>query len=560
MAEENSVFIYTEGVVVPEDVVRVRVHPSVTIIPEKAFSDCNNLVEVELCDGLVEIGKEAFKNCEALKQMSIPSTVTKIHSYSFQYCDALETIELYDGLLEIGKQAFDHCISLKSISIPSTVNFIGDRAFYETQILSISLPDGVQNIEEFALCRTQVLKFRLPPLITSIPSGLFSVCTYMLSLELSENIEDIEIISFNLTCSLRNLAIPLDANFPAFPSNVFSDCIDLEQLFGSVPNIINALKHRFDGLPIHKMLYYQSYNNMTVDQLNNATNVKISRSRSKPDPTSNLQDSLGMTPLHIMACSTKQDLDLYRILIDKYPETLVTEDSWGAIPLLYALWGDAPSEIVWYLVESYQSLYPNHELNWTEMVKTLAKDAPLKVIQRLLDVQNESFPEQIIDWDHVIDELIAIDSNRTTSREIKKPLSSEKNFRYLVKYSMAGRISAIGLRQWRDDITNEIETTKVAFRSFRATIQSKISEYEASYQELKEAATMIELVLWKNKISEARKVINEEGGSRKKMKLDESAIREQCRSRCGANIVIENVLPYLLPGSSNSEENNLPVQ
>ena len=39
MAEEGNteLFIYTQGALVPEDVVRVRVHPSVTVIPGNAF-------------------------------------------------------------------------------------------------------------------------------------------------------------------------------------------------------------------------------------------------------------------------------------------------------------------------------------------------------------------------------------------------------------------------------------------------------------------------------------------------------------------------------------------
>ena len=56
MADDNNnddgVFIYTEGVIVPHDVVRVRVHPSVTVIFEQAFYKRENLVEVELCEGL----------------------------------------------------------------------------------------------------------------------------------------------------------------------------------------------------------------------------------------------------------------------------------------------------------------------------------------------------------------------------------------------------------------------------------------------------------------------------------------------------------------------------
>ena len=39
-----------------------------------------------------------------------------------------------------------------------------------------------------------------------------------------------------------------------------------------------------------------------------------------------------------------------------------------------------------------------------------------------------------------------------------------------------------------------------------------------------------------------------EQGSSKKTKLDELSVREQYRIGCGADEVIEHVLPYLLPG------------
>lgn len=59
MADED-VFVYTEGALVPRDVVRVRVHPSVTVIPHKAFDYRRKLEEVELCEGLLEIETYAF--------------------------------------------------------------------------------------------------------------------------------------------------------------------------------------------------------------------------------------------------------------------------------------------------------------------------------------------------------------------------------------------------------------------------------------------------------------------------------------------------------------------
>ena len=60
-----DIFVYTRpgGDVVPQDVVRVRVDPSVTSIPARAFSGRKQLAEVELCAGVVEIGKDAFWDC-----------------------------------------------------------------------------------------------------------------------------------------------------------------------------------------------------------------------------------------------------------------------------------------------------------------------------------------------------------------------------------------------------------------------------------------------------------------------------------------------------------------
>jgi hypothetical protein len=49
-------------------------------------------------------------------------------------------------------------------------------------------------------------------------------------------------------------------------------------------------------------------------------------------------------------------------MIEKYPVNLIVEDAWGAIPLLYAIWGEAPIDVVQFLINSYQSLYPNKNL------------------------------------------------------------------------------------------------------------------------------------------------------------------------------------------------------
>ena len=59
--------------------------------------------------------------------------------------------------------------------------------------------------------------------------------------------------------------------------------------------------------------------------------------------------------------------------------------------------------------------------------------------------------------------------------------------------------------------------------------------------------SLLELALWKARMDDSLGDGKTMGGSNKKMKMDESEFRLQCRISCGADAVIENVLPYLLP-------------
>jgi hypothetical protein len=79
----------------------------------------------------------------------------------------------------------------------------------------------------------------------------------------------------------------------------------------------------------------------------------------------------------------------------------------GGATLLYAFWGDAPAEIIEFLLASYQSLYPDYEFNWTMMVETMGRcDTPKESIENLLHVRRMHFPEQPIDWEYLLDEFV----------------------------------------------------------------------------------------------------------------------------------------------------------
>jgi hypothetical protein len=508
-----EVFVYMGegGERAPHDVVRVRVDPSVTSIPFRAFYGRKKLTEVEPCEGLVEIGEYSFSWCyHSITKIVIPNSLRRIKDYAFM--SSLRTpIRLNDGIESIGGGAFAHCI---------------------------------------------FTNFRVPTLITVIPNGMLNNCKSLISLELSDNIMEIGNAALKRCYCLRNVAFPPNA---VIDNNIFIEeegeddddmniFTDLQLLFGnSNGRIISALMHRFDGLPIHRIVYYQSYNQGMLQILIAAINMRSGQCQtlhSKLDPTGSQQDCLGMTPLHILTCSSVHDLEVYRLIVEKYRANLITEDRWGALPLLYAFWGAAPSEIIEFLFESYQSLYPDHIFNWTMMVETMGRcDTPKGSIENLLCMKQMHFPDQPIDWVYLLDQF-ALPSHYSFDGA-----PFQERMQFLVMCGMSAHVEALAFKVWRDHITNMIHTANFEYNRDNTAIlhriRDKLAYFEDELPRLKEATSILELALWKTRLDE--NIPQEEvTHSHKKMRIDELEIRWQCRVTGGADVIIGHVLPFLI--------------
>jgi hypothetical protein len=504
----SSSFTWGGGERAPHDVVRVRVDPSVTSVPDSAFFYHMKLTEVELCEGLIEIGKHSYGYCgNSITKINIPASLRRIYRYAF-YNSLRTPICLYDGIESIGEYAFSSCI---------------------------------------------FTNFRVPSLITVISQHMLAHCKSLFSLELSEIVTEIQKYAFYSCYCLRNVAFPPDVFFgyqifieeDDDDDNEMELRTDLQLLFGnSNAAIIRELMHRFDRLPIHSIVYYQSYNQGVIHTLIAAIKTRSSQQRTlrnKLDPTGNQQDCLGMTPLHILTCSSVHDIEVYRVIIDNYPTNLITEDRWGALPLLYAFWGAAPAEIIQLLLDSYQSLYPNFVFNWTMMVETMGRcDTPRENIENLLCVKQMHFPEQSIDWVYLLNKF----SNPT---HFSFDSFFKERVQYLVRCGMSSCVDALAFKVWRDHITDMIHTAPFQYNRDNSyilrEIQAKVAHFEDKYPKLKEITTILELALWKLRMNEN---IPQEEVCRKKMKTNESSIGQQCRITCGADVIIRHVLPYLI--------------
>lgn len=155
-----------------------------TVIPNDVVSiaDCAfeqlRITSLVIPEGVVSIGKEAFRDCWYLRSIEIPSTCTAIGYGAFNDCNRLTSLTLPDGVERIEDWAISLCSGLNEFHIPETVTYIGEYAFQNlNRLTSINIPDGVTEIGQsaFAGC-SGLTSITLPAGLTSIGTNAFSRC------------------------------------------------------------------------------------------------------------------------------------------------------------------------------------------------------------------------------------------------------------------------------------------------------------------------------------------------------------------------------------------------
>ena len=127
---------YTGDITIPATVENGGITYTVTSIRGNAFSDCSDLVSVDIPAGVTSIGDYAFYYCSSLTYVDIPNGVTSIGYGAFSDCSSLVSVDIPDGVKSIGGDAFSYCSSLESVTLGSGVETIGDYAFSDCSSLA----------------------------------------------------------------------------------------------------------------------------------------------------------------------------------------------------------------------------------------------------------------------------------------------------------------------------------------------------------------------------------------------------------------------------------------
>lgn len=144
--------IRIDGVSLTGNILSIRIPSSITEIASEAFAYCGSLKKVIFEDGstLKVIPEGAFKDCFNLIEINLPDSVVSIGKNAFSSCKKLVSIKLPSSLESIGEGAFSDCSSLISIEIPSSVITIGENIFLgctklteiKTNIDGAFIPEG----------------------------------------------------------------------------------------------------------------------------------------------------------------------------------------------------------------------------------------------------------------------------------------------------------------------------------------------------------------------------------------------------------------------------------
>jgi len=174
--EEDEIYIYTGGRA-PLNVTRVRIDESVTEINDFAFVCCVGLLEVETHDGITNIGKSAFQQCQSLIRINLLG-VKVIEQFAFSGCIRLTVVEFSGTLERIGAFSFHGCESLRSVNLPS-LRVLEEYAFSDcTGLTDVGLPEGLEEIKDGAFSSCKSLKRITMPSFGATSDVVLKDCFY----------------------------------------------------------------------------------------------------------------------------------------------------------------------------------------------------------------------------------------------------------------------------------------------------------------------------------------------------------------------------------------------
>ena len=275
---------------------------SVTMIGPSAFRDSACLEEVKFENGATELVMSAdnypyteegpFKNCKALKRVTLPDQLVNMPQYTFAGCSALEEVQFGKNLKSIGDSAFVDCINLQAVDFPASLESIGVAAFSGcTKLAKVSLNEGLKTIGKDAFRRVAFGEtditgaivnsdpLMIPGSVTMIGPSAFrdSACLEEVKFEngATELVMSANNYPYTAEGPFKNCKalkrVTLPDHLVTMPQNTFDGCTSLEEVQFGV-NLKSIGNSAFEGCSSLQWLYPQD--SLETIEANAFTNCK----------------------------------------------------------------------------------------------------------------------------------------------------------------------------------------------------------------------------------------------------------------------------------------------
>lgn len=228
-----------------------------------AFKDCSALKFVTIPTSVSTLGESAFEACTALQSITIPETCTNLGYYAFGQCTSLANVVLKTKATELADYLFVSCSSLTSITIPETVTKIGSSCFSNTALVNVTVPASVVDMSGY---------------------GIFSSCEKLESVTILGNVTEIGKRMFEGCTALSEIVLPNSVK--AIREDAFAGCVKITVF--TIPAALETLESAFTGSGLAKYEVAAGNTNFTaVDGvLFNADLTKLlSYPANKPETT-----------------------------------------------------------------------------------------------------------------------------------------------------------------------------------------------------------------------------------------------------------------------------------
>ena len=222
------------NIIIPSIFEIENVQYTVTMIGEKAFSECSFLESIVIPSSVTNIGNSAFENCGLLTKVDYEGTISqwasidfgnlsanplsnskaklyindvlqlqenivlegieKIGSYAFVNCDFVKTIIIQSSVTSIVESAFYGCSSLKELTLPFLDTYLGyyfgsssydSNSDYVPKSLKKIIILGGTSIPDYAFSDCgSITSIVIPSSVTSIGESVFKGCSSLVELTL----------------------------------------------------------------------------------------------------------------------------------------------------------------------------------------------------------------------------------------------------------------------------------------------------------------------------------------------------------------------------------------